>query len=65
MNRTHYGQHSSECFACHLQSLSFQTGEPPSHVKNGNPWKDNPVVERIQELSGQEINTDIPRAPGA
>lgn len=45
----HFGQHD-ECFACKLKSLSFDRGRPKTHVKKGDPWRDNPVVERIEEL---------------
>lgn len=64
MTKMHRGQHGPGCFPCKLSSLHFGNSEPASHVVNGNPWKDNPVVDRIQELSGGqiEINTDIPRA---
>lgn len=48
------------CYRCKLRSLTFDTGRPAAHVKAGDPWKDNPVVERIKELSGVEINTDVP-----
>lgn len=44
-----------DCYGCKLQSITFDRGGPKTHVKNGDPWKDNPVVERIQELSGVEI----------
>lgn len=55
---THWKPES--CYGCKLQSLTFDRGQPKTHVKKGDPWKDNPVVERIQELSGVAINTDIP-----
>lgn len=45
----HFGQHD-DCFACKLRSISFDRGRPKTHVKKGDPWKDNPVAERINEL---------------
>ena len=51
--KNHYGQHSDECFACKLNSLTFDSGRPKTHVKKGDPWKDNPVAERIEELKAQ------------
>lgn len=51
--KNHYGQHSDQCFACKLNSLSFQTGQPPKHQHKGDPWAGNPVKERIEELQTQ------------
>lgn len=47
---SHYGQHDDTCFTCKLKTLTFDRGRPKTHVKKGDPWKDNPVVERIEEL---------------
>lgn len=38
------------CYGCKLNSLTFDPGGPKTHVKKGDPWRDNPVVERIEEL---------------
>lgn len=65
MGRMHHGQHDESCFPCKIATVHFGAGPNPTHVKNGDPWKDNPVVDRIKELTGVEINTDVPRAPGA
>lgn len=71
MERTHWGQHEPDpitgerCFGCHLQTISYQDGTPAQHAVKGNPWVGNPVAERITELTGVEIDTDVPRAPGA
>jgi hypothetical protein len=56
--RAHYGQHGDNCYGCKLKTLSLDTGEPKTHAKGGDPWKDNPVADRIRELSGTEIDTD-------
>jgi hypothetical protein len=41
---------SCVCYRCKLNSLTFDRGRPKTHVKKGDPWKDNPVAERIEEL---------------
>lgn len=46
----HYGQHSDDCYGCKLNTLTFDRGRPKTHVKKGDPWRDNPVAERIEEL---------------
>jgi hypothetical protein len=47
----HVGQHDTRtCYPCKLQSLIFDTGGPKTHVKNGDHWNDNPVVDRIMDL---------------
>ncbi len=58
MVRSHYGQHGPDCFGCKLVSVSFNSGGPKPHRKAGSHWVGNPVVDRITELSGVEIDTD-------
>ena len=48
--RSHYGQHSDDCYGCKLASLTFDPGGPKTHQRNGDPWEGNPVKERIEEL---------------
>jgi hypothetical protein len=50
---SHHGQHSADCYGCKLNSITFDRGRPKTHVKNGDPWKDNPVVDRINELQAE------------
>lgn len=60
----HYGQHSEECFACKLKSLSFGRVEggnkgPAMHSPNSDKrWESDPVKERIEEIHGIKIDTD-------
>ena len=61
VTRMHHGQHDDSCFPCKIATVHFGAGPNPTHVKKGDPWKDNPVVDRIKELTGVEINTDVPR----
>jgi hypothetical protein len=35
---------SCVCYRCKLNSLTFDRGRPKTHVKKGDPWKDNPVA---------------------
>lgn len=48
----HVGQHDwHTCYPCKLASLTFDRGEPKTHVKNGSHWNDDPVSNRIMELN--------------
>jgi hypothetical protein len=51
--RSHYGQHSPDCYGCKLHSLTFDRGGPKRHQRKGDPWEGNPVKERIEELHAQ------------
>ena len=53
----HYGQHGPECFACKLKTIRFGAMQPPTTGKKDR-WGNDPVAQRIQELSGREIDTD-------
>lgn len=57
MITTHHGQHSDSCYGCKLRSLTYNTGAPKTHARNGDPWEGNPVAERINELraAGQKV----------
>lgn len=50
ISTTHHGQHDESCFLCKARSLSYNNGQPKTHVHRGDPWDGNPVLERIQEL---------------
>ncbi len=51
--RSHYGQHSADCFGCKLASISFNSSAPKTHVRKGDAWEGNPVKERIDELQAE------------
>lgn len=50
IKKSHWGQHSPDCYGCKLQFVTLDTGAPKTHVKKGDPWEGNPVAERIEEL---------------
>lgn len=50
IKKSHWGQHSADCYGCKLQSFTTNVGGPKTHVKKGDPWEGNPVAERIEEL---------------
>jgi hypothetical protein len=49
----HFGQHGASCFACKLKSLQFNRPGPKTHIKHGDHWEGNPVMDRIHELQAQ------------
>ena len=46
-------EEEKECYPCHLASLNINPGGHKVHAVNGDPWKNNPVADRIEELQAQ------------
>jgi hypothetical protein len=57
----HYGQHDPEiCFACKLKTIQFGSMQPATHnPKSDKRWETDPVKERIEEIHGIKIDTDL------
>jgi hypothetical protein len=55
----HHGQHDpTRCYACKLHSLTFNSGQPKTHVKRGDHWDGNPVVDRIMDFKAGQAREE-------
>lgn len=46
-----------DCFTCKVRSLAYTTGQP-AKCNGKDRWGNDPVKQRIEELSGDRIDTD-------